>query len=50
MIGVNLQVKKLLGDGVRVKELILQQSECFGAVINLIGSKGNSGGEIGRES
>jgi len=30
-------------------ELVLQQSECFGAVVDLIGSKGKSGREIGGE-
>lgn len=46
---MNLQVKKLLGDGVRVSALVLQQSECFRAVLDLIGSEGDSGGEIGRQ-
>lgn len=42
-IGENLQVSELLGDDVRVAELVLQQGECFGAVFDLIGSEGNSG-------
>lgn len=45
-IDVNLQVKELLGDGVRVEKFVLQQGECFSAVFDLIGSKGNSGREI----
>ena len=48
-IRVNLQVKELLWDCVRVLELVLQQCECFGAEVDLIGSKGNSGREIGGE-